>query len=58
MTFDLGGSNTEVNRTIFSPVGSVQVSKDINVIGGTVPPSLSIISLVSDTFSQTMFPNR
>jgi hypothetical protein len=57
MTFDLGGSNTQrVNETIFSPIGSVQVSKDINVIGGTVPPSLSIISLVSDTFSQTSVP--
>ena len=57
MTFDLGGSHTQrVNDTIFSPVGSVQVSKDINVIGGTVTPSLSVISLVSDTFSQTSVP--
>jgi hypothetical protein len=52
MTFDYGGSNTQrVSDTMFAPVGSVTVSKDVSVTGGTT--GSAHLSLVSDTFSQT-----
>jgi hypothetical protein len=52
MTFDYGGSDTQrVSDTMFAPLGSVSVSKDISVTGGTTGPAH--LSLVSDTFSQT-----
>jgi len=57
ITFDLGSNgNQRVNDTIFTPVGSVSVSKDINVVGGTTPQTFSSISVVEDTFSQTAIP--
>jgi hypothetical protein len=55
MTFDYGGSNTQrVADTMFSPRGSVEVSKDISVTGGTT--GSAHLSLVSDTFSQIPEP--
>lgn len=55
MTFDSGGSNTQrVADTMFSPLGSVTVSKDISVTGGTT--GSAHLSLVSDTFSQVVIP--
>lgn len=55
MTFDYGGSNTQrVADTMFSPRGSVEVSKDISVTGGT--KGAAHLSLVSDTFSQIPEP--
>jgi hypothetical protein len=55
MTFDFGGSNTQrVNDTMFSPLGSVTVSKDISVNGGT--DGSAMLSLVQDTFSQVPEP--
>lgn len=55
MTFDSGGSNTQRTAdTIFTPVGSVEVMKDISVTGGT--DGAAHLSLVSDTFSQVPEP--
>lgn len=55
MTFDYGGSNTQrVADTMFAPLGSVTVSKDISVTGGTT--GSAHLSLVSDTFSQVPEP--
>lgn len=55
MTFDYGGTNTQrVNDTMFAPLGSVTVSKDISVTGGTT--GSAHLSLVSDTFSQVPEP--
>lgn len=55
MTFDSGGSNTQrVADTMFAPLGSVTVSKDISVTGGT--DGAAHLSLVSDTFSQVPEP--
>jgi hypothetical protein len=55
MTFDYGGNNTQrVADTMFSPLGSVTVSKDISVTGGTT--GSAHLSLVSDTFSQIPEP--
>lgn len=55
MTFDYGGSNTQrVSDTMFAPLGSVTVSKDISVTGGTT--GSAHLSLVSDTFSQVPEP--
>jgi hypothetical protein len=55
MTFDYGGSNTQrVADTMFSPLGSVEVSKDISVTGNT--SGSAHLSLVSDTFSQIPEP--
>ncbi len=54
LTFDNGGaSSMTVNDTIFTPVSSVNVIKDINVNGGSSAGSFATISLVQDTFSQT-----
>jgi hypothetical protein len=55
MTFDYGGNNTQrVADTMFAPLGSVTVSKDISVTGGTT--GSAHLSLVSDTFSQVPEP--
>lgn len=55
MTFDAGGSNTQrVSDTMFAPLGSVTVSKDISVTGGT--DGSAHLSLVQDTFSQVDAP--
>ena len=55
MTFDAGGSNTQrVSDTMFAPLGSVAVSKDISVTGGT--NGAAHLSLVADTFSQVPEP--
>jgi hypothetical protein len=55
MTFDSGGSNTQrVSDTMFTPRGSVEVSKDISVTGGT--SGAAHLSLVTDTFSQIPEP--
>lgn len=55
LTFDNGGpSSQRVNDTMFSPVGSLQVSKDISSTGGT--NGFASITLVSDTFSQSAVP--
>jgi hypothetical protein len=55
MTFDYGGSDTQrVADTMFAPLGSVTVSKDISVTGGTT--GSAHLSLVTDTFSQVPEP--
>lgn len=55
MTFDYGGSNTQrVSDTMFAPLGSVSVSKDISVSGGTT--GAAHLSIVQDTFSQVPEP--
>jgi hypothetical protein len=58
LTFDNGTPSTSqtVNDTIFTPVSSVSVLKDIVVNGGTTSGSFAGISLVQDTFSQTGVP--
>jgi len=57
LTFDNGGPTSQVfNDTLFSPTGSVEVSKDINVNGGNLPGSFASLSIVNDTFSQTYVP--
>lgn len=54
LTFDNGGPTSKtVNDTMFTPVSSVNVIKDINVNGGSWRGSFATISLVQDTFSQT-----
>lgn len=51
MTFDYGGTTTQrVSDTMFAPLGSVEVTKDISVTGGT--SGSAMLSLVQDTFSQ------
>ncbi len=55
MTFDNGGSDTKrVSDTIFAPLGSVEVTKDISVTGGTT--GAAHLSIVQDTFSQVPEP--
>lgn len=55
LTFDSGGSDTQrVADTMFAPLGSVTVSKDISVTGGTT--GAAHLSLVTDTFSQVPEP--
>lgn len=55
MTFDFGGSDTQRTAdTMFTPLGSVQVEKDISVTGGTTGSAQ--LSLVADTFSQVPEP--
>jgi hypothetical protein len=55
MTFDFGGSNVQrVSDTMFAPLGSVEVSKDISVSGGST--GFAALSLVTDTFSQVATP--
>jgi hypothetical protein len=55
LTFDDGtGDSQRVNSTTFSPVGSLEVSKDISATGGT--DGFASITLVSDTFSQSPVP--
>lgn len=55
MTFDYGDSNTQrVADTMFTPLGSVEVSKDISVTGGT--NGAAHLSIVQDTFSQVPEP--
>jgi len=57
LTFDNGGPTSQVfNDTLFSPTGSVQVAKDINVNGGSRDGSFASLSIVNDTFSQTYVP--
>jgi hypothetical protein len=57
LTFDNGGPTSQVfNDTLFSPTGSVQVAKDINVNGGSLEGSFASLSIVNDTFSQTYVP--
>jgi len=58
LTFDNGTARTSqtVNDTIFTPVSSVSVLKDIDINGGTSAGSFAGISLVEDTFSQTAVP--
>jgi hypothetical protein len=54
LTFDNGTNTSQtVNDTIFTPVSSVSVLKDIDVNGGSTSGSFAGISLVEDTFSQT-----
>jgi hypothetical protein len=54
LTLENGSTDSAASDTVFSPTGSVTVSKDINVVapGG----SFATITLVSDTFSQTAVP--
>lgn len=55
MTFDYGGANTQrVSDTMFAPLGSVTVSKDISVTGGTT--GSAHLSIVQDTFSEVPEP--
>jgi PEP-CTERM motif len=42
--------------TLITPTGSVEVEKDIAVIGGSTDGSFATLSLVSDTFSQDAVP--
>jgi hypothetical protein len=57
ITFDGGSSDPKTktnNNFIFTPIGSIQVLKDINVTGGT--SGFASISIVQDTFSQIPEP--
>jgi hypothetical protein len=56
LTFDPPPGNSAKN-TVFSPVGSLQVEKDLAVIGGTTPGSFATLSQLQDTFSQTTIPD-
>jgi hypothetical protein len=47
-----GNFSNSANGTIFSPTGSVQVLKDINVTAGSVVGGFAAMSSVNDTFSQ------
>ncbi len=42
--------------TLIAPTGSVEVEKDIGVVGGSTDGSFATLSLVSDTFSQDDVP--
>ncbi len=53
LTFVTPGNFTNsASNTIFSPTGSVQVLKDINVTAGAVYGGFAAMSSVNDTFSQ------
>jgi hypothetical protein len=55
LTFDSGGTNIlRSANTLFAPTGSISVSKDISVTGGTT--GQAHLSVVQDTFSQTAVP--
>ena len=54
MTLDSATTFNSVNGTIFAPVGSVRVQKDISVNSGT--SGFAHLSKVSDTFSQIPEP--
>jgi len=54
----LQSPNTDdfANDVIYSPTGTISVSKDINVVSGTGPSGFAALSVVEDTFSQVPEP--
>jgi hypothetical protein len=57
LTFDTIHDHTQKsNETLFSPIGSISVLKDISATGGTTNGSFVNLSVVTDTFSQVPEP--
>ena len=52
MTFDNGGTNFQRSQNVLiAPTGSISVSKDVSVTGGTT--GQAHLSILQDTFSQS-----
>ncbi len=54
MTFNTTAGSRASDHTIFTPIGSIEVTKDINTAGGS--NGFASLSVVQDTFSQTPVP--
>jgi PEP-CTERM motif len=56
LTVDNATMSVFNDDTLITPTGSVQIEKDIGVVGGSTDDSFATLSLVSDTFSQDDIP--
>jgi len=56
LTLDTSSYSSSINGTIFTPVGSIRVQKDISVNAGTAADGFAHLSRVADTFSQVPEP--
>jgi hypothetical protein len=56
LTAQTSNTNASANDVIYSPTGTISVSKDITAHDGTGANTFSTISLVEDTFSQVPEP--